>query len=162
MNIMKSKTEKSNRKSVKPVPEGFHTVTPFLIVQQASRLMTFIEQAFDGKTTSIMSAEDGKIMHATVRIGDSEIMVADAMENFPAGTAKLYLYMDDVDSTYQQALSANGITLREPTDEFYGDRSAGVKDPWGNEWWIATHIEDVDPKEMKKRQKEFMEKAAVA
>src|SRR6478752_10377566 len=106
MNIMKSKAEKSNRKSVKPVPDGFHAVTPFLIGEQASRLITFIEQAFDGKTTSIMNGEDGKVMHATVRIGDSELMVADAMENFPAGTAKLYLYMEDVDSTYQQAISA--------------------------------------------------------
>ncbi|MEO7991834.1 MAG: VOC family protein [Chryseolinea sp.] len=153
------RTEKNTkRKSVNPVPDGFHTVTPFLIVDQASRLITFIEQAFNGKTTSIMETEDGQIMHATTRIGDSEIMIADAMGRSPSGTAKLYLYMDDVDSFYKQALSANGTSIREPIDEFYGDRSAGVKDPWGNEWWIATHIEDVDPKEMKKRQKEFMEK----
>jgi PhnB protein len=155
---MERKDKKTKRKSINPVPDGFHTVTPFLIVDQASRLITFIEQAFNGKTTSIMKTEDGQIMHATVRIGDSEIMVADSMGRNSSGIAKLYLYLDDVDSFYEQALSAKGTSLREPVDEFYGDRSAGVKDPWGNEWWIATHIEDVDPKEMKKRQKEFTEK----
>ncbi len=156
MRIMEKKSKTPKSKSVKSIPDGFHTVTPFLILDQASRLITFIEQAFNGKTTSLMNTDDGKVMHATVRIGDSEIMVTDSMDRYPAGMAKLYLYVDDVDSTYQQALGAEGTSLREPTDEFYGDRSAGIKDPWGNEWWIAKHIEDVDPKEMKKRQKEFM------
>ena len=152
---MEKQSKTSKNKSVKAMPDGFHTVTPFLVVDQASRLITFIEQAFNGKTTFLMNTDDGKVMHATVRIGDSLVMIADSMENFPAGTAKLYLYMDDVDSFYQQALGAQGISIRQPVDEFYGDRSAGIKDPWGNEWWIAKHIEDVDMKEMEKRQKEL-------
>ena len=102
-----------------------------------------------------MNDPDGKIMHATAKIGDSIIMVADEMDRFPATSSMLYLYMDDVDTVYQKAIKAGGESLREPTNEFYGDRSAGVKDAWGNQWWIATHIEDVDEEEMERRAKEF-------
>ena len=121
-------------------------------------MIEFIEQSFDGETTSMMKTDDGKIMHATVRVGDSQLMITDATEQYKAGSCKLYLYVDDVDASYKDAIHAGGTSLREPTDEFYGDRSSGVKDAWGNEWWIATHTEDVSEKEMKKRQKEFTEK----
>ena len=94
-------------------------------------------------------------MHAGVQIGDSQIMVTDSTEKYPPGSTRLYLYVDDVDTTYENAIKAKGTSLREPTDEFYGDRSSGVKDAWGNEWWIATHVEDVDDEEMEKRAKEF-------
>src|SRR5688500_6004482 len=126
-------------KSVKAVPDGFHTVTPFLVVEQASELIRFIEQSLDGKTTSLFKTEDGQIMHANEIIGDSEIMIADAMEKYPASTCRLYLYVEDVDSVYKQAMNNNSTSLREPIDESYGDRSCGVNDSWGNEWWIATH-----------------------
>ena len=99
-------------------------------------------------------------MHAGVQIGDSQIMVSDSTEQYPAGSSRLYLYVDDVDATYKNAITAKGISLREPTDEFYGDRSSGVKDAWGNEWWIATHVEDVDEEEMEKRAKEFQQDAS--
>ena len=155
---MKEQSKNPKQKAVRAIPEGFHSVTPFLVVDEASKLISFTKKAFDGKMTSIFNMDDGKVMHATVRIGDSEIMIADSMDQFPAGVAKLYLYVEDVDATYKQATNAGGESLREPTDEFYGDRSAGVKDAWGNEWWIATHIEDVGAEEMKKRQKEFMRK----
>src|SRR5688572_3273216 len=141
-----SKNPKS--KSVKAVPDGFHTVTPFLVAEQASELIKFIEQSFDGKTTSIFKTDDGHIMHATVRVGDSEIMIADATEKYPAGTCRLYLYVEDVDALYDEAMRNGGASLREPIDEFYGDRSCGIKDSWGNEWWIATHVEDVSDEEM--------------
>lgn len=98
-------------------------------------------------------------MHASVQIGDSQIMVSDSTEKYPAGASRLYLYVDDVDVIYQNAINANGISLREPVDEFYGDRSGGIKDAWGNEWWIATHVEDVDDDEMEKRAKQFREGA---
>ncbi|WP_276372215.1 VOC family protein [Chryseolinea sp. H1M3-3] len=150
-----SKNQKS--KSVKAVPEGMHTVTPFLVVDGANELIRFIEQSFDGKTTAIMKTQDGKVMHASIQVGDSQIMVSDATEKYPAGTCRLYLYVDNVDDTYKKALNANGTSLREPVDEFYGDRSSGVKDNWGNEWWIATHVEDVDDEEMEKRARQFRE-----
>ena len=152
---MANQTKKQKSKSVKAVPEGMHTVTPFLVVDGANELIRFIEQSFDGKVTSIMKTKEGRVMHAGVQIGDSQIMVTDSTEKYPAGNTRLYLYVDDVDATYNNAIKAKGTSLREPTDEFYGDRSSGVKDAWGNEWWIATHVEDVDDEEMEKRAKEF-------
>lgn len=154
---MEKQSKNQKGKSVKAIPEGMHTVTPFLVVDGASELIRFIEQSFDGKTTSIMKTQDGKVMHASVLIGDSQVMVTDATEKYPAGSCRLYLYVEDVDDTYDKALKANGTSLREPTDEFYGDRSSGVKDAWGNEWWIATHVEDVDDEEMEKRAAKFSE-----
>ena len=102
-----------------------------------------------------MNDPDGKVMHATIRIGDSIVMVSDANDRFPSMPCMLYLYMDDVDAIYNKAIKAGGQSLREPTNEFYGDRSAGIKDAWNNQWWIATHIEDVDEKEMKRRANDF-------
>src|SRR5688572_20177124 len=131
---MEKQSKKQQSKSVKAVPEGMHTVTPYLIVDGASALIQFIEQSFDAKTLAIMKGQEGKVLHASVQIGDSQIMVADASDKYPAGSSRLYLYVDDVDATYKKALHAKGISLREPTDEFYGDRSSGVKDVWGNEW----------------------------
>jgi len=160
-NIMEKKGKTSKSKSVKAIPEGMHTVTPFLVVDGANDLIRFIEQSFDGKVTSIMKTKEGRVMHAGVQIGDSQIMVTDSTEQYPAGQSRLYLYVDDVDSTYEKALDAKAASLREPTDEFYGDRSSGVKDAWGNEWWIATHVEDVDDKEMEKRAQEFSTGATV-
>jgi PhnB protein len=157
--IMEKQRKTTKRKSVHAVPKGMHTVTPYIIVDGANELIRFLEQAFDGKVTSILKTEDGKVMHSNVQIGDSPIMVTDATEQYMAATCKLYLYLKDVDATYQKALDAGGTSLREPTDEFYGDRSAGVRDDWGNEWWIATHIEDVDEEEIVRRAKEFMQGA---
>jgi len=154
---METQTKNPKRKSVKAVPDGFHSVTPFLIVNEAEKLIKFVERAFNGKQTSIFRTGDNKVMHATVRIGDSEIMISDAMERMPSGTSRLYLYVEDVDKMYKQALNVNATSLRSPTDEFYGDRSAGVRDSWGNEWWIATHQEDVSKEEMEKRKRQFEE-----
>ncbi len=146
-------------KSVKAIPEGMHTVTPYLVVDGANELIRFIEESFDGKTTAIMKTKEGRVMHAGVQIGDSQIMVSDSTEKYAPGASRLYLYVDDVDATYKSAIGAKGISLREPTDEFYGDRSCGVKDAWGNEWWIATHVEDVDEEELEKRSKEYQQGA---
>lgn len=152
--------ENKNRKQqVKGLPEGFHTVTPFLVADGASELLDFIVKAFNGEVLFNMKMDDGKVMHATAKIGDSLIMVADTMDNMEPVTGMLYLYVDDVDATYQQALRANSTTIREPKDEFYGDRSGGVRDKWGNQWWIATKQEDVSMEELEKRQKERLQKA---
>ncbi len=151
---------KSKNKTVQAIPEGMHTVTPFLVVNQASMLIEFIKNAFNGKVTAQMDGDDGKIMHANVVIGDSPIMIADANEKFAAVESMLYLYVEDVDSVYRQALKAKGQSLREPVDEFYGDRSAGIKDPWGNQWWVATHVEDVSPEETRRRAEQFQKQEA--
>ena len=118
-----------------------------------------MEKAFNGEVTSKMKGDDGRIMHATVQIGDSIIMVSDVMKgmNEPMPTM-LYLYVDDVDAMYRQAIDANGTSIREPIDEFYGDRSAGVKDEWNNQWWVATHVEDMSDAEMERRKEEFLKK----
>jgi uncharacterized glyoxalase superfamily protein PhnB len=150
--------EKSKKnKSVRAVPEGFHTVTPFLLVDNAEKLIEFIKNAFGGKLTYITKTEDDKVMHATVMIGNSTIMISDQMENTPPQTAMLYLYLDDVDATYKKAIQAKGISVHEPTNEFYGDRAGAVKDEWGNVWWMATHVEDVDEEELNRRSKEVLQ-----
>jgi PhnB protein len=145
-------------KSVSAVPKDFHTVTPFLIVDNAAGLIEFIQKAFNGRQNFIMKDEDNKIMHATVTIGDSTIMLCDVMENTPAQSAMLYLYLPDVDTVYKKAIEAKANSFREPKDEFYGDRAGAVKDAWGNVWWIATHIEEVAPAELERRSKQAMSK----
>ncbi len=151
---------KPKSKTVKPIPEGMHTVTPYLVVNQGSMLLEFIKNAFNGKVTSKMDTEDGKVMHATMKIGDSTIMVSDANERNIPVQSMLHVYVDDVDKVYKQALNAKGQSIREPQNEFYGDRSAGIKDPWDNQWWIATHIEDVSDEEMKRRAEKFQNQEA--
>ena len=146
--------------NVKPVPEGYHTLTPFLMVKGAAKNIDFIKNAFGAKEKSIHKRPDGTVMHAELEIGDSLLMISEATEKYPAMPSALYLYVEDVDSVYNKAIEAGGTSLREPTDEFYGDRSCGVKDPAGNQWWIATHVEDVPPEEMKRREEEFMKRQA--
>jgi uncharacterized glyoxalase superfamily protein PhnB len=146
---MKEKT--THATVAKPIPEGFSTITPFLVVDGAEAFLEFIEKAFDGETTIDMKSPNGQVMHATSQIGDSKIMIADAMPGFKAMPCMLYVYVENIDEVYKQALKAGGTSLREPVNEFYGDRSAGITDKWNNQWWIATHIEDVDEEEMYKR-----------
>ena len=142
--------------AVKPIPEGFHTVTPYLIVQGASKLIDFLKQAFEAEEIYRQNMPDGTVMHAQVRIGDSMLMMSDATSQHKPMPSMIYLYVEDVDAVYNRALKAGATSLRKPTDEFYGDRSGGVKDQFGNQWWIGTHIEDVSPEEMEKRAEELM------
>ena len=151
---------KSKSKTVKPIPEGMHTVTPFLVVNQGAMLLEFIKKAFNGKVTAQLDGEDGKVMHATIKIGDSTIMVSDASERIGPVQSMLHVYVDDVDKVYNQALNAKGQSIREPQDEFYGDRSAGILDPWENQWWIATHVEDVTDDEIRRRAEKFQKQEA--
>lgn len=156
---MENQKKSKKNKSVNAIPEGTQSVTPYLVVDGANDLIRFIEQSFNGKQLSIMKTKEGRVMHATLQIGNSQIMVSDSTEKYPAGASRLYLYVENVDDTFKKAINAKGTSLREPTDEFYGDRSGGVKDSWGNEWWIATHVEDVDEEEIAKRAKKFEESA---
>ena len=138
--------------AVRPIPEGYHTVTPYLVVPGVARLIEFLKQAFGAvEAHAPMYRPDGGIAHADLRIGDSHIMLGEPMGQFPPMPAMLYLYVPDVDAVYRRALQAGAASLTEPADQFYGDRNAGVKDPTGNAWWIATHKEDVPPEEMKRR-----------
>ena len=129
--------------AVKPIREGFHTVTPYLMVREAAQLIDFVKQAFAATELFRGTGSAGGI-HAEVRIGDSMVMIGGAGTwNGEPMPAAIYLYMDDVDAVYKRALQAGAASLSEPADQPYGDRIAGVKDPFGNVWYIATHIEDV-------------------
>ena len=142
---------------VKPVPQGYHTVTPYLVVDGAEKIIRFVKEAFGAQPVfEPMARPDGKIMHAEFKIGDSIVMLADASERAQATSDMLHLYVPNVDAVYQKALKAGGKSLMEPMDQFYGDRSGSVMDPAGNRWFIATHIEDVSPAELKKRAAEYM------
>lgn len=137
--------------AVKPVPDGYHTVTPYLVVKDARQVMEFVKAAFDATERICMATPDGKIMHAEVKIGDSIVMLAEAGGAHPPMPGMLHLYVPNVDALYQQAVRAGGKPIREPADQFYGDRSGGVVDASGNQWWISTHKEDVSEEEMARR-----------
>lgn len=137
--------------SVKAIPEGHHTVTPYLVVDDAARLIDFLKQAFQAVEIHRMQGPDGRVRHAEVKIGDSMVMLGEAQGQWKALPCALYLYLENCDAVYQQALKAGATSLTEPADQFYGDRQGGVIDPFGNQWWIATHIEDVSSEEMARR-----------
>ncbi|SHF41759.1 Uncharacterized conserved protein PhnB, glyoxalase superfamily [Fodinibius roseus] len=147
--------EPAREKAVRPIPEGYHTITPYLIVDGAQAFIDFLQEAFNAQVESMMKSDDGLIRHSALRIGDSHLMVSSSTKDYPPTTFMLHLYVRDVDATYEQAIGAGGASLREPTDEFYGDRSAGIRDQWDNQWWMATHIEDVSEEELKRREQEM-------
>jgi PhnB protein len=150
---------------VKPIPEGYHTVTPYLIIKGAAQAIEFYKKAFGAKELFRME-RGGQIGHAEIKIGDSPIMLSDEAPQMGArspqtigGTpVQILLYVEDVDKLYNQAVSAGAKVQRSPENQFYGDRSAGVIDPFGHVWYMHTHIEDVPPAEMDKRMKEAMQK----
>lgn len=137
--------------AVRPIPEGFHTVTPYLVVKDAAQLLEFVKAAFDATEVERVVDASGRVSHAEVRIGDSMIMLSQATGQFPATTAMLYVYVPDCDATYKKAVAAGGKSLMEPANQFYGDRNAGIADTNGIQWWIATHVEDVAPEELARR-----------
>jgi PhnB protein len=133
-----------------PVPAGYATVTPYLCVADAAKLIEFLKQAFDAQLLFKMDGPGGRIMHAEMTIGDSRIMLAQP-EPGKETHAMIHLYIPDTDAVYARAIAAGATSVREPADQFYGDRSAGVRDEFGNQWYIATHIEDVSQEEMERR-----------
>jgi uncharacterized glyoxalase superfamily protein PhnB len=146
--------------AVKAQPDGYHAITPYLVVDGAARLIDFLAEVFDAEEVERFAAPGNRIGHAEMRIGDSLVMLGDAHGEHGPRQAMLYVYVDDADATYQRALAAGATSVQAPADRFYGDRSAGVKDPAGNLWWIATHIEDVPPVELKRRAQAAMENAS--
>lgn len=138
--------------AVNPIPKGYHSITPYLVVPGASKLVDFLKQAFGAVVTEgPMKRPDGSIAHVEAKIGDSILMMGEPMSPQTPKPSTLYLYLNDVDAAYKRALQAGAKSLQQPADQFYGDRNAGVEDPSGNFWWLATHKEDVPPEEMAKR-----------
>jgi PhnB protein len=137
--------------AVKPIPDGFRTVTPYLVAQDAAALIDFVKRAFGAQEKFLMRRPDGSVGHAEVIIGDSHVMIGQAGGPTTAFPAMLYLYVPDVDATFRQAVAAGGKALHEPSTQFYGDRHGAVTDSNGNQWWIATHVEDVSMEELKRR-----------
>ncbi len=137
--------------AVKPIPDGYQRVIPYLVVERVAPLIAFLQSVFDGEVIERMEAADGRIMHAEVRIGDSVVMMAEAKEGYPARPGTLYVYVPDVDAAYRRALHAGASSLLEPADQFYGDRNAGVVDAEGTQWWIGARVEEVPPEELQRR-----------
>jgi uncharacterized glyoxalase superfamily protein PhnB len=137
---------------VKLVPEGYHTVSPYIVVSGVDKLIEFAKQAFGAAEVYVSKRPDGSVQHAEVKIGDSIVMMGEGQDikKFPA---MLHLYIEDVDAVYQRALQAGAKSIREPSDQPYGDRSGGVEDAFGNQWWISTHVADVSSEEMERRAK---------
>ncbi len=144
----------------KPVPDGYHTATPYLIIKGAAEAIEFYKRAF-GATEIMRHAEpSGKVRHAEIQIGDSPIMIADEFPGFSehlspqsrgGSTVHLYLYVEDVDMLFERAVAAGAKVLSPVVTQFYGDRSGGVTDPFGHVWYIASRVEDVEPAELQRR-----------
>ena len=138
--------------SVKAIPDGFHTITPYFAVRDAAKLLDFLKRAFGAEEMDVMKMPDGKVMHAIAKIGDSMVMIGQADDpNYNLMPAMLYLYVNDADALYKQAMQAGAKSVMEPKDQFYGDRSGAIEDTAGNQWWIATHKEDMSPEELVRR-----------
>jgi PhnB protein len=145
--------------AVKAIPDGYYSLTPYLVIKGAAEAIEFYKKAFGASEILRMPGPGGRLMHAEVKIGNSVLMLAD--ENPERGhlspasrggnTSSVMLYTDDVDATFKKAVAAGAKSQSEPTDMFWGDRMANLTDPFGHSWAIATHKEDVSPEEMEKR-----------
>ena len=129
---------------IRPVPEGYHTVTPWIISRDTARLIDFVRAAFGAEEIARIHNEDGTIGHAEFRIGDSVVMAFDAKEEWPNTPSFIRLYVEDGDAVYRRALEAGATSVTEMTDLFFGDRVGRVRDPQGNLWWIQARLEDLD------------------
>ncbi len=148
---------------VKPIPDGYHTVTPYLVVKDAAKAIEFYKVAFGATEFMRMAGPDGKIGHAEIRIGTSPVMLADEFpdmgfrspQSLGGAAVSLLVYVEDVDARFDQAVTAGATVLRPVKDQFYGDRSGTLTDPFGHVWTIATHKEDLTPEELHKRSEAF-------
>jgi len=150
--------------AVKPVPEGYATATPYLIVRDGVKALDFYKRAFDAKELFRMPGPDGKLAHAEIQIGNSRIMLSDEVPQMGARSPQtiggspvsILLYLEGVDRRFKQAIAAGAKEVRPVKDQFYGDRSGTLEDPFGHVWTIATHVEDVSSAEMNKRMEAMM------
>ena len=145
---------------IKAIPDGYHRIQPYLYIRGAAEAIDFYKKVFGATERMRMPQPDGRIGHAEILFGDSVIMLADehpekeihSPKHFGGSPISIMLYVEDCDAVYQQALSAGAKSLREPADQFYGDRMAGIEDPFGFQWWLGTHIKDVSMEELQKPQ----------
>ena len=153
--------------AIKPIPNGYRTVTPYLIVKGAADAIDFYRRAFGATEMLRMADPQGRVGHAEIKIGDSVIMLADehpAMgyrgpRSLGGSSVSILLYLEDVDGVFERAVKAGAKAQRPVTNQFYGDRSGTLEDPFGHVWTIATHVEDVPPEEMKRRAEAAMKAA---
>jgi PhnB protein len=145
--------------AAKPVPEGYHSVTPYLIVKGGAEAIAFYEHAFGARELFRMKQQDGRVGHAELEIGDSRVMLADehpdigalSPQSIGGSPVTIHLYVADVDATVARAVAAGARITRPVADQFYGDRNGGLVDPFGHVWYVATHQEDVPPDELERR-----------
>jgi PhnB protein len=150
--------------AVKPIPEGYTSVTPYLTVDDGKAAIEFCKRAFGATELGVMAAPDGTIAHAALQIGNGTVMLSDRFPQSACRTPKelggttvaLFLYVEDVDSVVEAAAAAGATVTMQPEDQFWGDRLGQVADPFGNVWQIATHVEDLTPEEVEARGREFM------
>ncbi|HXH84567.1 MAG TPA: VOC family protein [Candidatus Tectomicrobia bacterium] len=149
----------------KPIPDGYHSVTPYLTVDDAGRALDFYTRALGGQELMRMAGPGGRVMHAEVKIGDSIVMLGEESADKPdcraprtarVRSASFYVYVPDVDKAFARARDAGATVVAEPVDMFWGDRIATVEDPAGHQWTLATHREDVSPEEMGRRQQQYL------
>lgn len=156
--------------AVKPIPDGYHSVTPYLIMKRAADALEFYKKAFGATELFRMAGPDGKIGHAEFKIGDSHVMMADehpdmghrGPESLGGTSVSLMVYLPNVNETFPRAIAAGATQVQPLKDQFYGDRSGSIRDPFGHVWTLATHVEDVSPEEMDRRMAEEMKKHAKA
>ena len=156
--------------AVKPIPDGYHSVTPYLIVKGAARALEFYQKALGAKELMRLPGPDGRVGHAEIKIGDSRIMLADECPEMSATSPQalggtpvgLCLYVEDADAVFNRAVAAGAKVVRPVQDQFYGDRSGTLEDPFGHKWTIGTHKEDVSPEELQRRMAAFMNKKGTA
>jgi PhnB protein len=150
----------------KPIPDGYYSVTPYLITQGAAQALAFYKKAFGATELFRMEGPGGKVMHAEIKIGNSPVMLADEFPEMGARSPQSYggtpvslmIYLENVDAAFDRAVAAGAKVLQPVKDQFYGDRSGTLEDPFGHKWTLATHQEDVPPEEMRRRMDEAMKK----
>jgi len=150
--------------AVRPIPDGYHAVTPYLIVEGAARALDFYKDVFGATEQMRMAGPAGRVAHAEIRIGDSVVMLADDVpdmgyrgpKGYGGSAVSLMVYVDDVDATFQRALAAGAIERRAVQNQFYGDRSGTLEDPFGHIWTVSTHVEDLTPEEISQRAEQAM------
>ena len=149
----------TRQRQIGPIPEGYGTVTPWIISRDTAQLIDFVTKAFDATESGRVHNDDGTIGHAEVRIGDSVVMMFDARPDWPNTPAYLRLYVEDGDAVYRRALEAGASSVTEMTELFWGERVGRVRDPLGNVWWIQDRVAELDPEEIQERaaQPQFIE-----
>lgn len=136
---------------VKPIPDGYHTLIPYLVVPDGNVMQKFLQETFNARLIARHDLPDGTMMHAEFEIGDSKLMMGQANAMYGPRVQNTHVYVADVDAIFTRAISAGARVIRPVENQFYGDRNCGFEDPAGNWWWVSTHVEDVSAEELQRR-----------